>query len=224
MNYQDKMHRYGRIFSVLAILFFISYPLAVSMRTDVWPPLGPIIQGLFGVAPVFWTVGAIEAFTFSPMLGTGGSYIAFVTGNLTNLKVPCAINAMKSAKVEPNTEEGDVISTLAISVSSLVTTIILAIGMVLLSFLQPVLQSPVLKPAFDNILPALFGALGVVFLSKNPKIAVAPLTFMLLLFFFFPGLANSVSVLVPVSAGIAILASRILFEREKRKDQNGQKR
>ena len=95
------------------------------------------------------------------MLGTGGSYLGFVTGNLTNLKVPAALNAMDNAKVKPGTEEGEVISTIAIASSTITTTVIITIGVLLLSQLTPILNSPVLKPAFDNILPALFGGLGV---------------------------------------------------------------
>ena len=53
-----------------------------------------------GVAPIFWTVGTIEVITYVPMLGVGGSYLGFVTGNLSNLKVPCALNAMQSAGVD----------------------------------------------------------------------------------------------------------------------------
>ena len=133
-----------------------------------------------------------------PMLGTGGSYLGFVTGNLTNLKVPCALNAMEAAKVRPGSEEGEVISTIAIASSSIVTTLVIALGVFGLGFLRPVLESPALKPAFDNILPALFGALGVVFISKNPKLAAAPLAFMVVLFLLAPGLSSSVGVLVPV--------------------------
>ena len=137
----------------------------------------------------------------------------FVTGNLTNLKVPCALSAMEVAKVKPGTEEGELISTISIAVSSIVTTLIIFVGVLLLSQLQPVLESEALAPAFANILPSLFGALAVVFISKNWKIALAPLILMLALFISVPSLANSVSVLVPVGAIIAIAAARILYKK-----------
>lgn len=147
------------------------------------------------------------------MLGTGGSYLGFVTGNLSNLKVPCALNAMEAADVKPGTEEGEVVSTIAIAVSAVVTTVIIALGVLCLSFLEPFLQSETMAPAFDNILPALFGGLAVVYVSKNWKIALAPLIFMVLLFILVPSLANSVGVLVPVGAIIALVVSRILYKR-----------
>ena len=134
------------------------------------------------------------------MLGTAGSYLGFVTGNLTNLKVPAALTAMENAKVKPGTEEGEVISTIAIATSSIVTTVVISLGVLMLAQLTPILNSPQLKPAFDNILPALFGGLAVVYVSKNWKIAMAPLIFMIALFLAVPALASSVGVLVPVGA------------------------
>lgn len=211
--YSEKIHTWGRIWCSLAIFMFILYPLAASFYYQAWPRGMTLLKALLGVMPVFWTVGIIEALTFSPMLGSGGSYLGFVTGNLTNLKVPCAIRAMEVAKVKPGTEEGELISTISIAVSSIVTTVIILVGVLLLSQLQPVLESPGLAPAFANILPSLFGALAVVFISKNWKIALAPLIFMLVLFISVPSLASSVSVLVPVGAIIAIGAARVLYKK-----------
>lgn len=212
-KYSEKIHVWGRIWCSLAIVMFILYPLAASIYYGAWPSPMSLLKGLLGVAPIFWTVGAIEALTFSPMLGSGGSYLGFVTGNLTNLKVPCALSAMEVANVKPGTEEGELISTISIAVSSIVTTVIIFVGVLLLSQLQPILESKVLAPAFANILPSLFGALAVVFISKNWKIALAPLVFMLVLFISVPSLANSVSVLVPVGAIIAIVAARMLYKK-----------
>ncbi|MDD4078851.1 MAG: hypothetical protein PHP58_03945 [Eubacteriales bacterium] len=212
-KYSEKIHVWGRIWCSLAIVMFILYPLAASIYYGAWPSPMSLLKGLLGVAPIFWTVGAIEALTFSPMLGSGGSYLGFVTGNLTNLKVPCALSAMEVANVKPGTEEGELISTISIAVSSIVTTVIIFVGVLLLSQLQPILESEVLAPAFANILPSLFGALAVVFISKNWKIALAPLVFMLVLFISVPSLANSVSILVPVGAIIAIVAARILYKK-----------
>ena len=115
--------------------------------------------------------------------------------------------------VKPGTEEGEVVSTIAIAVSAVVTTVIIALGVLCLSFLEPFLQSETMAPAFDNILPALFGGLAVVYVSKNWKIALAPLIFMVLLFILVPSLANSVGVLVPVSYTHLDVYKRQLWSR-----------
>lgn len=212
-TYEEKIHIWGRIWCSLAIVMFLLYPLATSIYYSAWPSLSGLLKGLLGVVPIFWTVGAIEAFTFAPMLGSGGTYLGFVTGNLTNLKVPCALNALEANNIKPGTEEAEVISTIAIAVSSIVTTIIIFVGILLLAQLQPILESPLLAPAFENILPSLFGALAVVFVSKDWKIAITPLVFMVVLFIAIPSLASSVSVMVPVGAIIAIVAARIFYKK-----------
>lgn len=212
-SYEEQTHFWGKLWTWTAVFVILSVPVIICVVYDCWPGVTPVLKGLLGVAPIFWTVGAIEVITFTPMLGTAGSYLSFVTGNVTSLKVPSALNAMESAKVKPGTEEGEIYSTIAIATSSIVTTVIIAAGVFLLAQLTPILNSPVLKPAFDNILPALFGGLGVVYISKNWKIAVTPVVFMVVLFLLVPSLAGSVGVLVPVGALISIGVARILYKK-----------
>ncbi len=211
--YLEIVHVWGRIWMVSALLLLLMVPVIICLYYGVWPEARALLTGLLGVVPIFWTVAVIEVFTYAPMLGSGGSYLGFVTGNMTNLKVPCALNAMEAAKVKPGTEDGELISTIAIATSSIVTTLIIAAGVFLLAQIRPILEAPALAPAFANILPALFGALGVVLVSKNWKIAIAPMALMLVLFLLVPSLAGAVGVLVPVGALIAIGAARILFQK-----------
>lgn len=213
--YEEQVHLYGRIWMVGALIVMIMVPVSMCVYFGAWPDPIAVLKGLLGVAPIYWTVCTIEVFTYAPMLGSGGTYLAFVTGNITNLKAPAAINSMEAAKAKPGSEEGEVISTIAIATTSIVTTLILALGVLLFSQLTPILESRTLKPAFKMILPALFGGLGVVYIAKNWKIAVAPLAFMIVLFLLVPSLASSVSVLVPVGALVAIGVARILYKKGK---------
>lgn len=212
-TYLDQSHRLGRIWILSALGLLLAVPAAICLYYDAWPSGTAVLKGLLGVAPIFWTVSVIEVFTYGPMLGTGGSYLAFVTGNITNIKAPAALSAMENTGVKPGTEEGEVISTIAIATSSIVTTIVISSGVLLLSFLTPILNSPDLKPAFDNVLPALFGGLAVVYISKNWKLSLAPLIFMIVLFLLVPSLAGSVGMLVPVGALISLAAARILYKK-----------
>ncbi|GAB1432938.1 hypothetical protein MASR2M29_15630 [Spirochaetota bacterium] len=212
-EYNELTHRRGKIWIWSAACLILFVPVALSVKYNAWPGFVPVLKGLLGVAPIFWTVGIIEIITFTPMLGTAGTYLSFVTGNVTALKVPAALNAMESAGFDAETEEGEIISTIAIAVSSIVTTIIISLGVLLFIYIQPLLSNPVLKPAFDNILPALFGGLGIVYISKNWKIAVAPVVFMIALFVTVPGLASSVGILVPVGILIALGFARIMYKK-----------
>ena len=214
LSYMDSVHRDGRVWnlSMMALLFL--FPIAVAVIYQVMPDWNGFLLGLIATAPMYWAVAVVETFTYVPMLGAGGSYLSFVTGNISNLKLPVALNALEQADVKVNSEEGEIISTVAIAVSSIVTTLIIVLGVLLITPLTPVLNAPVLEPAFAQILPALFGGLGVVFISKNWKIAVAPIILMLALFIAVPALnAGTVGIMVPVSVLFTLAVSRVLYRK-----------
>lgn len=212
-SYLEQVHRDGKIWNYsMAALFFL-FPVLLCVIFQVLPNWNGLLQGLIATLPMYWAVGIIEVITYVPMLGAGGSYLSFVTGNISNLKLPCALSAMEKNGVKAGTEEGDIISTISIAVSSITTTLIIFLGVLLLIPLSPVLQSPVLAPAFAQILPALFGALGVVFISKSWKIAIAPVSLMLILFIAIPGLGDSVGIMVPVAAVFTLIVSRIMYKK-----------
>lgn len=214
LSYIDSVHRAGRIWNLSVMVLLLAFPLSVAAIFGAAPDWGALGVGLLATAPMYWAVGAIETVTFVPMLGAGGSYLSFVTGNISNLKLPCAINALEQNGVSANSEEGEVISTIAIATSSIVTTVIILIGVICIVPLTPILEAPILAPAFEQMLPALFGGLGVAFVSKNWKIAVAPVVLMLILFIFVPALnAGTVGIMVPVSVLFTIAVSRILYQK-----------
>ena len=214
LSYIDSVHRDGRIWNIGVMLLLLAFPVTVAIAFGAAPDWNALLMGLVATAPMYWAVGAIETVTFVPMLGAGGSYLSFVTGNISNLKLPCAINALEQNEVSANSEEGEVISTIAIATSSIVTTLVIILGVILIAPLTPILEAPVLQPAFEQILPALFGGLGVAFVSKNWKLAVAPVLLMLVLFVCVPALNEStVGIMVPVSALFTIAVGRILYKR-----------
>ena len=214
LSYIDSVHRDGTLWNIGVMILLMLFPISVAVIFSAAPDWGALIVGLIATAPMYWAVGIIETITFVPMLGAGGSYLSFVTGNISNLKLPCAINALEQNEVSASSEEGEIISTIAIATSSIVTTIIIIIGVICIVPLTPVLEAPVLEPAFAQMLPALFGGLGVAFVSKNWKIAIAPVVLMLVLFIFVPALnAGTVGIMVPVSVLFTIAVARILYKR-----------
>ena len=214
LSYIDSVHRDGTIWNIGVMILLILFPLTVAFLFGAAPDWGALVVGLIATAPMYWAVGVIETITFVPMLGAGGSYLSFVTGNISNLKLPCALNALEQNEVSASSEEGEIISTIAIATSSIVTTIIIIIGVICIVPLTPILSAPVLEPAFAQMLPALFGGLGVAFVSKNWKIAIAPVVLMLILFIFVPALnAGTVGIMIPVSVLFTIGVARVLYKR-----------
>ena len=99
MTYMDSVHHYGRIWGLIVAAVLIAFPLVLSLIFKTAPDFGVLLAGLFATAPMYWAVGIVEIFTYVPMLGAGGTYLSFVTGNISNLKLPCAIDAMERAGV-----------------------------------------------------------------------------------------------------------------------------
>ena len=210
----ESVHRDGRIWGIIVGCAILMFPLVVSLIFKTVPRWDVLAKGMIATAPMYWAVGIVEIFTYVPMLGAGGTYLSFVTGNISNLKLPCAIDAMNRAGVKASSEEGEVISTIAIAVSSIVTTLIIIIGVICIVPLTPILESPALEPAFNMILPALFGGLAVVFVSQNLKLSIAPIILMLILFIFVPALnAGTVGIMVPVGVLFTVAVARIMYKK-----------
>ena len=213
LPYEEQTHLLGKIWVWGMGLVLMMFPAAVCLYYNAWPDGAGLLKGLLAIAPMYWAVGFIEVITYVPMLGAGGSYLAFITGSLTMLKVPCTLAAFDRAGVKSGTPEGEAVSTIAVAVSSITTLLIIFLGVLLIVPLTPVLDNPALSPAFNQLLPALFGGLGVALIAKNFKIAVAPIVAMVALFVAVPSLANSAAIFVPVASVIAIVAARWMYNR-----------
>lgn len=215
-KYERGTHLLGRLVSAVTLVLLVGAPFLIGSWLGAMPDLQAAQRGFLAVGLV-WTVSSVVEFlVYTPMLGSGGSYLAFITGNLINMKIPCAVNARDLAGVKAGTKENEIVSTLSIAVSSLVTIVILALGVLLLQPLQPLLQSPVLQPAFDNVVPALFGAMAYKYYRKNLKLAVWPLLMMSVLFILMPSLQSQTSILILPSGALAILLAWLKHRKDKK--------
>ena len=202
--YIKKTHVLGRLVSWVSLALLLGAPFVIGLILGALPDLGAVGRGFLSVGLV-WTVSSVVEFlVYTPMLGAGGSYLAFITGNLINMKIPCAMNAKELVNAKSGTPENEVIATLSIATSSLVTILVLFLGVLLLIPLQPVLQSPALQPAFSNVVPALFGAMAYRYFRKDVRLALIPLTVMTVLFVLVPSLTSSTSMMIIPSGAIAI--------------------
>ena len=214
-QFNNGMHRLGRITMISVILILSAVPFIMGAVYGVSPDMNGFWAGYAKVAVVYLPVSLVEFLVYAPMLGAGGSYLSFITGNVTNMKIPCAMNARDIAGTEVGTPENEIISTLSIATSAIVTTLVIVAGVILLVPLQPVLQNEVLLPAFNNVVPALFGALGLKYFAKSPQIAVLPVALMSLLCIFVPSMINETSTLMIPCGGLALLIGFILFKKGK---------
>ena len=215
-KYNEHTHTWGRIVCIITLILLIGAPFLMGVCLGAMPDLSAFGRGFLSVGLVWMVSSVAEYLIYTPMLGAGGGYLAFITGNLINMKIPCAVNARDIAGTSPGTAENEIISTLSIAASSLVTILVLAIGVALLAPLQPILQDPALQPAFDNVVPALFGAMAYKYFRHNMKIALVPLAFMSVLFVLVPALTSSTSFMIIPGGAIAIGISYWFFRRNNR--------
>ena len=215
IEFNNSLHRLGRLLLIVALILLLSVPFVVGALNGVAPELGGFLSGIAKVGIIYIPVAIVEFLVYTPMLGVGGSYISFLTGNVTNMKIPCAMNARDMAGTNVGTPENEIISTISTATSAIVTTLVIVVGVIMITPLQPVLQSETLLPAFNNVVPALFGALGLKYFAKSPKIAVIPLGLMALLCIIVPAAISQTSLLMIPAGGLALLIGFVLFKKNK---------
>ncbi|MBQ7064832.1 MAG: hypothetical protein IJM90_08085 [Firmicutes bacterium] len=214
-KYESKTHHIGRITSIITLVMLIGAPFLIGSYLGALPDLGAAAKAFLAVGLVWLVSSIVEFLIYTPMLGSGGGYLAFITGNLINMKIPCAMTARELAGTKVGTPENEIISTISIATSSLVTIVILAVGVLLLVPLRPVLTSEALQPAFSNVVPALFGAMAYKYYRKNIRVALVPLVVMSLLFILVPSLISQTSIMIIPSGAIAILLAYLLWRKKK---------
>ena len=217
-QYNARTHTYGRIGLIIGLLLMLGCPFVMGLILGAMPDMNAFWKGFVQVALVYIPSCAVEFLIYTPMLGAGGSYLAFITGNLINMKIPCMMNARGITDAEAGSPESEIVSTLSIAASAVTTTVVIALGVLLLIPLQPILSSPTLAPAFNNVVPALFGALAYQYFRKGIKIVALPLTVMTVLCVAIPSMIGSVGFLIIPSGAMAIGVGYVLWKRENKKE------
>ena len=214
-EFNNGLHRIGKVTMFFTLCILLAVPFLIAVIYEASVDVGGFWKGFLKVAAVYIPVSIVEFLVYTPMLGAGGSYISFITGNVTNMKIPCAINARDIAKTEVGTPENEIISTISTATSAIVTMLVVAVGVLLISPLQPILEQEALAPAFNNVVAALFGALALKYFSRSPKIAVIPVVLMSLLCIIVPDMITDTGTLVIASGALALLIGFLLFKKGK---------
>lgn len=213
-KYNERTHLFGRIGLTIGILLLIAAPFLMGISLDAAPNMPAFWKGFAQIAIIYIPSCIVEFLIYTPMLGAGGSYLGFITGNLINMKIPCALNARDIVGTEAGTPENDIVSTLSIATSSLVTTLVIAVGVLMITPLRPILEADALQPAFNNVVPALFGAMAFQYFRKGKNLVAIPLIVMTLLFICVPSLISNVGFLMLLSGAITIAHAFIVFQKE----------
>lgn len=222
VDFNVKLHRIGRIWTSIGILLIISVPIIIGIYYNAEPDWSALISGaVISVALINVLAGIFEPIIYAPMLGTNGEYLAFITGNLSNLKIPCVVKAQEIAGTKIGTEENELVSTISIAVSSLVTILIIAIIVIPLAvspLVETIEKNAFIKPAFGCVVYALFGSLGGKYVVKHPKLAAVPALILIVLSALLARFKISLgSVSLFVGIAVAMVFAAIQFVKEKNK-------
>ena len=208
--YESKVHMIGRCTLIIGLLLTFLPPFILWLAYGIIPPLNNLISGIISISAVMIPVSVVEILTFSPMLGSSAMYMSYLTGNISNMKIPSAAISMEAVDVKPSTEEGDIISTIAIAGSVIASEIIIILGIILIAPITAKLN-PIIQPAFEQVLPALFGSIGAYYILKEWKLAVAPLVAAVSLSLV-PGLPTAIT--IPVCVLASVLGAKFLYKRD----------
>lgn len=170
-DYLPRMHRIGKMIGILGVISSFLPALVLGLVYGLWPNMPALVTSFIAAATSFGFLWFIEPISYYPVIGPVGTYMAFLSGNISNMRIPCASMAQISAGVELGTNQGSIIATIGMGVSIIINIIILSVGVVAGSSILAMLP-PSVTAALNYLLPALFGALFVQFAMKQKKLAV----------------------------------------------------
>lgn len=169
--FTNEIIKYGKITLLGAIPLCFIPVLYLWFRYGAVPEIKTILTGWFLIASVYGAEYIVTPISYFPVLGISGTYMAFLSGNIANMRVPCALVAQEAVGAEAGTPEGDIVATIGMAGSIITNIVILTIavfgGNALFNYFPPT----VIK-AFDYVLPAIFGGLFSLFAVKFPKYGI----------------------------------------------------
>jgi len=212
-KFSNQLHRLGRIFLTLSYMLMFAAPILFGRLIGGYIDWPVFWRSFLNLSIIFFPISVVEFLVYTPMMGVGGTYVGLLTGNLTGLKLPALMSAREIAKTTAGTPEDEVITTLAIATSALTSIAVIFIGVLLLVPLAPILENPIFAPAFDQVIPALFGALGLKYFLKQPKIGAIVLGSISLLTMAMPALIAQTAILI-IPSGLIAMGLGILFAKK----------
>ncbi|MDR1017756.1 MAG: hypothetical protein LBM02_03540 [Lachnospiraceae bacterium] len=220
-SYMPGIIKWGKITMLLGITLCFLPALVISFVYGYMPPAAAILTGLLSQVSVSGAFYIVEPISYFPILGIPGTYLTFLSGNTSNMRVPCSSVAQEAADVEFGTEQGSIISTIGIAVSVMVGLVILTVGAVGGNAIVGMMPAG-MKEALNYLLPALFGAVFGQFAISRPKLAAVAaviaigMTWLLRNGFldFMPGKNPPSYLVILIAVFGSIFAGRLIYKKE----------
>ncbi|MDR0840499.1 MAG: hypothetical protein LBN26_03835 [Christensenellaceae bacterium] len=169
--YTKNIILWGRIFMLLGLMASLLPGIYLAVVYQIVPPWDKVLQGMALMVPFLLGGWFVEPIAFFPVLGISGTYLSWLTGNIANIRIPVSIMAQETGEVQESTPEGDILSTLGIGISVLVTLVILAVGAFMGTSVISMLPE-IIQKALSYLLPATFGAIFAGFTMRAPALGL----------------------------------------------------
>ncbi|MEG1837158.1 MAG: hypothetical protein RRZ70_04520 [Synergistaceae bacterium] len=210
-EWNKKCIRIGAPTNLLAAATAFLPVLWLCSTYNCWPKLSVVLEAWALVAASFGAFYFVEPLSYYSVLGLSGTYLSFLSGNIGNMRVPCAAIALEATNTESGTLQAEIVGTLGIC-GSIVTNlffVLLAaiVGAQIVAILPPVIASAFVKYSAAAIFGGTFGNFAV----KYPKVAVFALGIPLLIASFFKVPAY---ILIPLSVFGSIAVGRFFYVQE----------
>ena len=205
------------VVTVLIPMFLCFLPcLYLYVYHGVFPSLTAALEGWGMVAAVYGAFYIVEPISYYPVLGMTGTYISFLSGNIGNLRVPCAALALEVVGEESGTPEAEMVSTLGLTGSVVTNLFFVSLAAVAgTAFLEALPLS--IQNAFKSYtVPAIFGAMLAQFGMHFPVLVIFALGIPLFLLYAAPlmGLAVLSKAWIAIASAVfgTILIGRVFYK------------
>lgn len=216
MDYKQRIIRSGQIALIMCIIANFIPGIYLWVAHGIMPSLQDILQIWLLAAGAYAVSWIVQPIAYFGAIGTAGTYLSWVVGSVVDIRLPAALMAQKMADVDPNSEEGECISTMAIAVSVFVSvgmiTLFTIIGVQIIPYFPPFITS-----SFDYILPALFGAVYINLAKKNMRMGIGTLAvaIVLLIAMSFTSVPGALVNLLVVILGMVV--ARVVYVSDRKK-------
>ncbi len=165
-SFIPRAHRIGRLTLGTAICLCLVPALYLSFVLGAFPGIGPIMTGFLAIVAFVGIMWVVEPISYFPVLGVCGTYMSFLSGNIGNMRMPVVISCQSAIEAETGSRKAEVAAVIGIAVSVLVNLVFLA-GVVLIGgALIAVLPPAIIETVKSYTLPALYGAVLVMFVKN----------------------------------------------------------
>lgn len=202
-TYRRNVVRAGRATNLIAIPLCFIPAIVLAVVYKAMPSLNDILTGWLYIASIYGIYSIVEPISYFPVLGTAGTYMSFLAGNIGNMRLPCSAIAQEAVGVEPGTKKAELVSTIGICGSIITNIIIVAIAAIGGAVIFNAMPLGV-RAAFKFVSTAIFAATFTMYALKKPILGLYAIVLGMILLNFLAFIPTFVMIPLVVFSTVAL--------------------